>query len=164
MTGAKTTDQGVKNAMFKALYEVVSKAGSNMNESSRNAILGLIDSDAEEPDGKTYQNTYNSNRPTNSDPDATSITNARLLGALIKTLPTEVAANLIKYVYRPNFPKISTNSHTRARVLTTDFSNASVLALNAVLLDSPEVLAESFMEDTTSVIAAGISSSVSFLP
>lgn len=39
--------------MFKALYEVVSKAGSNMNESSRNAILGLIDGDTEEADGRT---------------------------------------------------------------------------------------------------------------
>ena len=49
--GSKTSDAGVKNAMLKALYEVVSKAGGNMNEVSRNAILGLIDTDAGEADG-----------------------------------------------------------------------------------------------------------------
>jgi hypothetical protein len=47
VTGSKTTDTGVKNAMLKALYEVVSKAGKNMSEVSRNSILGLIDVDAE---------------------------------------------------------------------------------------------------------------------
>ena len=51
VTGSKTTDAGVKNAMLKALFEVVSKAGANMNETSRNAILGLIDTDTDENDG-----------------------------------------------------------------------------------------------------------------
>lgn len=37
--------------MLKALYEVVSKAGANMSETSRNAILGLIDNDTEDKDG-----------------------------------------------------------------------------------------------------------------
>ena len=51
VTGSKTSDQGVKNAMLKALFEVVSKAGSNMNEASRNSILGLIDMDTGDADG-----------------------------------------------------------------------------------------------------------------
>lgn len=51
VTGSKTSDQGVKNAMLKALFEVVSKAGANMNEASRNAILGLIDNDTGDADG-----------------------------------------------------------------------------------------------------------------
>ena len=51
VTGSKTSDQGVKNAMLKALFEVVSKAGSNMNEASRNSILGLIDMDIGDADG-----------------------------------------------------------------------------------------------------------------
>jgi hypothetical protein len=51
VTGSKTSDQGVKNAMLKALFEVVSKAGSNMNEASRNSILGLIDTDTGDTDG-----------------------------------------------------------------------------------------------------------------
>ena len=56
VTGSKTTDPGVKNAMLKALYEVVSKAGANMSEISRNAILGLIDNDSEEKDGEYQRN------------------------------------------------------------------------------------------------------------
>jgi len=51
VTGSKTTDPGVKNAMLKALYEVVSKAGANMSETSRNAILALIDNDNQDRDG-----------------------------------------------------------------------------------------------------------------
>ncbi|KAK5172391.1 hypothetical protein LTR04_006393 [Oleoguttula sp. CCFEE 6159] len=52
VTGSKTSDAGVRNAMLKALYEVVSKAGVNMNEISRNSILGLMDTDANDGDGK----------------------------------------------------------------------------------------------------------------
>lgn len=51
MTGSKTSDAGVQNAMLRALYEVVSIAGSNMSETSRTAILALIDSDAAGLDG-----------------------------------------------------------------------------------------------------------------
>lgn len=72
--------------MLKALYAVVSKAGGSMNETSRNSILSLIDSDSEDND------------------DATAITNARLLGVLIKVLPKDTAGGLI-----------------RTRVLTTHF-------------------------------------------
>jgi hypothetical protein len=68
----------VKNAMLKALYEVVSKAGSNMSDVSRNSILGLIDSESGEDD------------------DALNITHAKLLGALIKVLPQDAATSLIK--------------------------------------------------------------------
>ena len=54
VTGSKTSDQGVKNAMLKALFEAVSKAGSNMNEASRNSILGLIDTDTGDTDGRFF--------------------------------------------------------------------------------------------------------------
>ncbi|KAF2257769.1 ARM repeat-containing protein [Lojkania enalia] len=121
VTGSKTGDQAVKTAMLKALFEVVSKAGKNMNEASRNAILGLIDTDIDDND------------------DAMAITNARLLGALIGNLPTDIAAGLI-----------------RSRVLTTHFSKASILALNAILLDAPETLTESFADETVSIICQGI--------
>jgi hypothetical protein len=126
VAGAKTSDIGVQNAMIKALFEVVSKAGGNMNEASRNAILGLIDHDTDDAD------------------DASAITNARLLGALIKVLPSDIAAGII-----------------RNRVLTTNFSNSSVLALNAVLLDAPEALTGDYTEETVSVISTGIGSNVS---
>lgn len=51
MTGARTPDTGVKSAMLKALYEVVSKAGANMGDASKASILGLVEEDLEEDDG-----------------------------------------------------------------------------------------------------------------
>ncbi|KAI8939055.1 hypothetical protein NX059_004893 [Plenodomus lindquistii] len=122
VTGSKTADEAVKTAMLKALFEVVSKAGKNMNEASRNAILSLIDTDTDDSN------------------DAMAITNARLLGALISCLPEEMASGLLK-----------------SRVLTTHYNKASVLALNAILLDAPEALTGSFAEDTVHVICQGIS-------
>jgi hypothetical protein len=68
-----------------------------------------------------------------------AITNARLLGALISCLPEDIATGLLK-----------------TRVLTTHFSKASVLALNAILLDAPEALAGSFEDDTIHVICQGV--------
>jgi hypothetical protein len=53
VTGSRTSDTGVRNAMLKALYEVISKAGSNMSEASRASVLSLIDADVDENDGKT---------------------------------------------------------------------------------------------------------------
>jgi len=126
VTGSKTPDPGVRTAMLKALYEVVSKAGRNMNEASRTAILSLIDTDTGDTD------------------DSMAITNARLLGALIKVLPPDTASDLIK-----------------ARVLTSHLSKSSVLALNAVLLDSPETLTQGFPDETAHVISQGVGSNVS---
>ena len=53
VAGSRTSDTGVRNAMLKALYEVISKAGSNMSEASRTSVLSLIDADIDENDGKT---------------------------------------------------------------------------------------------------------------
>lgn len=53
ITGSKTADIGVKNAMMKALQEVVGKVGANMSDASKNAILALIDDDASDQTGKT---------------------------------------------------------------------------------------------------------------
>ena len=129
VTGSKTADSGVKNAMLKALYEVVSKAGGNMNEASRASVLGLISIDIDEAD------------------DAMAITNARLLGALIKHLSPESAHSLIKQ-----------------RILTTHFTKASVLGLNAVLLEAPQSMMEgSFSNETPSVICQGIRSKNPFV-
>ena len=71
-----------------------------------------------------------------------AITNARLLGALISCLPEDIASSLLK-----------------ARVLTTHYNKASVLALNAILLDAPEALTESFADETVSIICQGIAHS-----
>lgn len=121
VAGSKTSDAGVKTAMLKALYEVVSKAGGNMNEASRTSILGLIDTEHEGED------------------DSMAITNARLLGALLKVLPLDIATSLVK-----------------TRVLTAHPRKESVLALNAMLVDSPETLATSFAEETVATISRGI--------
>ncbi|KAI1879333.1 hypothetical protein JX265_002287 [Neoarthrinium moseri] len=123
VTGSKTSDSGVKTAMLKALYEVVSKAGSSMSEASRTAVLGLIDTEADETD------------------TAMTVTNAKLLGALIKNVPTDVASSLLKN-----------------RVTTTHFSTSSVLALNAVFVESKEALLDSpLAEDLPDVLCQGMS-------
>lgn len=131
VAGSKTSDPGVQNAMLKALYEVVSKAGANMNEASRTAILGLIDSDAGSQD------------------EAMAITDAKLLGALIKNLPASAGlTSLIKQ-----------------RVLTNHITTSSALALNSVLLESPGTLLNFFSHETPIIICQGIGNkSVSIYP
>jgi hypothetical protein len=132
VTGSRTSDLGVRNAMLKALYEVVSKAGTNMSEASRTAVLGLIDTDPEDNDVSM------------------AITNAKLLGALIKNVPSENATGLIKN-----------------RVMTIHFSQSSVLALNAVLLESPSSLTKTaFADDLPEIVCQGMESknvSITFL-
>ncbi|CAG9949575.1 unnamed protein product [Clonostachys rosea f. rosea IK726] len=129
VTGSKTTDAGVKTAMLKALYEVVSKAGANMGESSRAAVLGLIDMDTDERD------------------DSMTITNAKLLGALIKNVPEDIAQGLL-----------------RNRVVTTHFSNPSALAINAVLVESPDVLLDSALAaDLPDLLCQGITHKSTFI-
>ena len=112
VTGSKTADAGVKTAMLKALYEVISKAGANMGEASRASVLSLIDMDTDERD------------------ETMTITNAKLLGALIKNVPEEAALGLLKN-----------------RVATTHFTHSSVLALNSVLAESPDALLQSSLAD-----------------
>ncbi|PLB47063.1 ARM repeat-containing protein [Aspergillus steynii IBT 23096] len=122
ITGTKTAaDTGVKNAMMKALQEVVGKAGANMSDASKNSILALIDDDASDQT------------------DAVAITNAKLLGALVKVLPATTAGPLIK-----------------SRVLTTHMSHGSVLGLNALLVESPLSLTEQFSSETHSIICQGV--------
>ena len=124
LAGATTSDAGVRNAMLKALYEVISKAGANLSEASRAGILNLIDSEAEDND------------------ISMAITNARLLGALVKNVSPEAAAALIKH-----------------RVMTNHSSQSSVLALNAVLLEAPESVAQThFAKDLPTMLCQGMSS------
>lgn len=122
VTGSKTSDTGVRTAMLKALYEVISKAGANMGESSRSAVLSLIDAEAEDND------------------ESMTITYAKLFGALVKNVSEDVATTLL-----------------RNRVLTKDFSNSSVLALNAVLLESPKALLDSpLVEELPELLCQGM--------
>jgi len=78
VTGAKTPDPGVKDAMLKALYEVVSKAGGNMGEASKASIMGLVEGELDEDD------------------EQTAIAGARLLGVLVRHLTQDDAAKTIK--------------------------------------------------------------------
>jgi hypothetical protein len=114
--------------MLKALYEVVSKAGGTMSEVSRNSILALIDNDTGDSD------------------ESMTMTNARLLGALVKVLPVVDANGLIKQ-----------------RALSTKMTHASVLNLNSILLESPSSLTEGFQQDTPAVICLGITSKQPFI-
>jgi hypothetical protein len=123
VTGSKTSDSGVRNAMLKALYEVINRAGANMSDISRIAVLALIDADQEDND------------------ISMAITNAKLLGALVNAVPAENVSGLIK-----------------SRVLPSHFTTSSVLALNAVLVESPSSLTETaFAEDLPQVICQGMS-------
>ncbi|KAK3987255.1 translational activator GCN1 [Cladorrhinum sp. PSN332] len=129
VTGSKTTDPGVKTAMLKALYEVISKAGANMGEASRTAVLGLIDTETDENDSTM------------------TITNAKLFGALLKNVSADVAVTLLKN-----------------RVMTRDLSISSVLALNAVLVESPAALLESpLLDDLPELLCQGMGSKDPFI-
>lgn len=124
VSGSRAPDPNVKAAMQKALFEVVNKVGTNMSEASRGAIIALIDEESRALD------------------DTIAVTHARLLGAMIKNLSSDVAGSWIE-----------------TRVIPSHVSIASVLALNAILLDSPETLTKSFSNETVIAIARGISSS-----
>ncbi|KAL2857425.1 armadillo-type protein [Aspergillus pseudodeflectus] len=128
ITGTKTADVGVRNAMMKALQEVVGKAGGSMSEASKNSILALIDDDASDQT------------------DAVAITNAKLLGALVKVLPAATAGPLIK-----------------SRVLTSNLSHSSILGLNALLVESPASLTEHFAAETQHLICQGVTNKDPFI-
>jgi hypothetical protein len=123
VTGSKTSDPGVKAAMLKALYEVIRKAGANMGDSSRTAVLGLIDMETDTKD------------------TTMAVTHAKLLGALIRNVPGDIANGLI-----------------RNRVAPAHFNSSSVLALNAVFVESAQTLLESPAgEDLPELLCQGMS-------
>ncbi|KAK5942181.1 translational activator of GCN4 [Knufia obscura] len=153
-TGAKTTDTGVRNAMLKALQEVVSKVGANMSEASRDAILGLMDSQ-------------------NAEADEMVTVLAKLLGSMVKVLPAATANQLIKQrvLIQPATPasilalnavlaenaKVLTDTHLdEARsVLQTSLANGptyiqhnAVLAIGKLLLISPDSNDDTIISDT----------------
>ncbi|EPS44221.1 hypothetical protein H072_1774 [Dactylellina haptotyla CBS 200.50] len=76
--GSKTPDIGVRIAMLKALYEVISKAGANMGDQSRASLVALIEEELEEND------------------EGLLITKARLLGAMAKTISLDHMGKIIK--------------------------------------------------------------------
>lgn len=127
VTGAKAPDAGVRSAMLKGLQEVVTKVGANLSDASRDSILGLMDQ-------------------TDAQDDSTRETFARLLGGMIKVLPSEKAGVLIK-----------------TRVLVQPATNASILALNAVLLESASTLATDYGAETRNAIASAVTGTNTFI-
>lgn len=88
-----------------------------------------------------------------------AITHARLVGAFVKNLPAATAGPLIKYVLFLLFGTGGANDSIRSRALTTNFTHASILSLNAVLVEAPELLLENFPAETPSVICRGLAHS-----
>lgn len=132
VTGSRTSDSGVRNAMLKALYEVISKAGANMGEASRSAVLGLIDTDPEDNDVSM------------------AITNAKLLAALIKNLTPENASGLIKN-------RVATTHFTPSTVLALNAVLAeapSALTETAFANDLPEVICQGMASKNVSYIVS----------
>lgn len=88
-----------------------------------------------------------------------AITNAKLLGSLVKVLPPATAGPLIKYarIPPPIYQLASTNQPLhRSRVLTPNFSHASILGLNALLVESPSSLTDQFAAETQNLICQGV--------
>ncbi|KAJ5170711.1 uncharacterized protein N7500_003494 [Penicillium coprophilum] len=146
ITGSKTSDIGVKNAMMKALQEVVGKAGANMSEASRQAILALIDDDASDQTGKIIITDSCDSQSSNMIADSVAITNARLLAALVKVLPAANSVPLIK-----------------SRIIAAPLSHAAILGLNALLAECAEVLTEHFAVELPTVICQGLTNKDPFI-
>ncbi|RKF81296.1 eIF-2-alpha kinase activator GCN1 [Golovinomyces cichoracearum] len=128
-TGSKTSILGVKVAILKALYEVVRKAGTKMNDTSRTAIMTTI-----------YAGLEDNNL-------SISIITAKLLGAFLKIIDPEQSKELIK-----------------SRVLDADLCVSSVLALNAVLVESPSSMKyDHFSNELISVLCRGMASKNNFI-
>lgn len=79
VTGAKTAeDAGVKAAMLKGLLAAVTKAGKNMNEASKSAIMSLVEDEVQVVSEKAV------------------VSYARLLGALAKIMTTDEAVVMLR--------------------------------------------------------------------
>ncbi|KAI9810694.1 MAG: translational activator of GCN4 [Phylliscum demangeonii] len=160
------SDRGVRNAMLKALYEVVTKAGGSMSEVSRAAVMGLVEPDTDNRD------------------DDLLITQAKLFGALVKYLPAVGAKTLLKTrVFTLQFSKCTvlrinavfveaaqavtdagiqeTASVIRQGIASkSDFvSENSILAAGKYLLTNPESKAfettKAIMESLAEVLSPG---------
>lgn len=100
IAGSKTSDVGVKNAMMKALQEVVGKAGASMSEASRTAIIGLIDDDSSDQTGEFNTSRY------------TPILQFNLLRLILQTLsplPTRDCSVCSSRFFRPQLRFLSSS-------------------------------------------------------
>lgn len=95
--------------MLKALYEVVSKAGGNMGETSKSSILSLIEDDLDVDDGTAILPLNPCHGRFGHFPLTEvalgglvrmDIAGARLLGVLVGHLSPEDSTRVIRYSYR----------------------------------------------------------------
>lgn len=143
--------------MLRALYEVISKSGSNMSETSRTAVLGLIDSDGAGIEGTTSLR-IGIHAHTDS---LQSLWLSRMPALLERSskafqpMPTlQVSSGTFdRHLYQANL-----TTGIRQRVLTQQLSTASILNLNSVLLESPATLTQSYAQETSTLISQGIRS------
>lgn len=111
VTGAKNTDDsGVKMTMLKGMLEVVSKAGNNMNETSKNSIMTLVEEEI-----------------TKVSDEKTAVSYARLIGSLLKILSSDEAKNILN-------DKVLINANS-GDIQKLKFS---ILSINSFLKDSPQ--------------------------
>lgn len=79
IASARTTeDRGVKNSLLKAMLQVVVKGGRNLSETSKAAIMTLVEEELSHVDDKS------------------AVSYARLLGSLSQILSAEEAANILR--------------------------------------------------------------------
>ena len=88
-----------------------------------------------------------------------AITKARLVGALVKSLPSHTGATaFIKYVESGSYVSLGKDmelTRYRQRVLVSPVTMASILNLNSVLLESPTSLTHAYAQETMAVICQG---------
>lgn len=165
ITGSKTEDVGVKNAMMKALQEVVGKAGGNMSEASKNSILNLIDDDTSDQNGKSIPGyAYNQVNATlltlEQMPWLSQTPNClvRLSRFSLLLLLLRSSSKFIVHFDLSIFEVVADFfSLGRNRVLSPQSTHVSVLGLNALLVESPKTLTEGFGTETHTAICQGVS-------
>lgn len=111
VAGAKNADaNGVKTAMLKAMLQVVSKAGANMSEASKTAVMSLVEEEI----------SYVTD-------DKAAVSYARLIGPLSKILSSDEAEVIL-----------SQKILTRVAGAQERDLKFAVLSVNSFLKDAPE--------------------------
>ncbi len=145
VTGSKTDDIGVKNAMLKALIEVSSKAGSKMSEVSKVSVMTLVEVEISDADVKLSE-TY-----------------ARLLGSLAKILSTDEATKLIKSKILTT-AEVEEDDAGEDSYILDDTGKFGVLSINAFLKDAPfHIFNNSLLKDITNFIMGCIESKSEYI-
>ncbi|KAI9675942.1 MAG: translational activator of GCN4 [Trizodia sp. TS-e1964] len=138
VTGSKMEDSGIKIAMLKALYEVVTKAGDIMSGPSKTAILTIVEVDAANTD------------------DEMAACYSRLLGAVIQLLPSETIPNLLKtHAVNRNVTKTTMLNLNAVLVESPEFLVVPPFTENVPLVISIGIRKKDTQISENSIIASG---------